>query len=189
MISEELLKRCMKDDRKAHYELYKVCFSSLMSVCMRYKKNEEEAAEMLNAGFLKIVTKLHTYKTEVPFEAWIRRIMINTIITDYHKHKKYKESTSFPELGFERLEKGSAQNNAESNMSYEYLLTLINTLPDTSRNVFNMYVLDGMTHDEIASALGISQGTSKWHLHEARKKIQLKLTKLSYLIPWIWMIL
>jgi RNA polymerase sigma-70 factor (ECF subfamily) len=92
-------------------------------------------------------------------------------------------------LGFERLEKGSAHNDAESSMSYEYLLTLINTLPETSRIVFNMYVLDGMTHDEIASALGISQGTSKWHLHEARKKIQLKLTKLSYLLPWIWMIL
>jgi RNA polymerase sigma factor (sigma-70 family) len=187
MVSEELLKRCMKDDRKAHYELYRLCFNSLMTVCMRYKRNEDEAAEILNAGFLKVVTKLHTYKPEVPFEAWIRRIMINTIITDYHKHKKYKENTSFPEMGFERMEKGACHNAAESTLGYEFVLTLINALPETSRNVFNMYVFDGMTHDEIASALGISQGTSKWHLHEARKKIQIKLGKLSYIIPWILM--
>lgn len=188
MVSEDLLRRCKKDDRKAHYELYKLCFNSLMTVCMRYKKNQDEAAEILNTGFLKIVTRLDSYKPEVPFEAWIKRIMINTIISDYHKNKRYKEQTDFPDVKFERMNRCSVQNTSESSLNYEFLCNIINTLPETSKNVFNMYVFDGMTHDEISDALGISQGTSKWHLHEARKKLQLKINKLSYLIPWILMI-
>jgi RNA polymerase sigma factor (sigma-70 family) len=188
MVSEELLQRCEKDDRKAHYELYRICFNCLMSICMRYKKNQDDASEILNTGFLKIVTKIHTYRRDVPFEAWIKRIMINTIISDYHKNKKYKENTQFPDVMFERMDKGSYSNVAESNMGYEYLVKVVNTLPDTSRNVFNLFVFEGLTHDEISCALGISQGTSKWHLHEARKKLQTKLSNFSYFIPWILMI-
>jgi RNA polymerase sigma factor (sigma-70 family) len=188
MVSEDLIKRCKKNDRKAHYELYRICFNSLMGVCMRYKRNQDDAAEILNSGFLKIVTKIDTYRPEVPFEAWIKRIMINTIISDYHKNKKYKEHTDFPDVKFERMNSASENNTGETNLGFEYLCSVINTLPDTSRNVFNMYVFDGMTHDEISNVLGISQGTSKWHLHEARKKLQLKLNKLSYIVPWILMI-
>lgn len=179
MVSEELISKCMKDDRKAHYELYKLCYGILMSVCMRYGKSQEESAELMNIGFLKIVKNLNKYKLHVPFEAWIRRIMINTIISEYHKENKHRKHIDSNVQDFERVDNGSELNLGESNMHVEVIMKALNLLPDTSRRVINMYVFDGLSHDEISNVLGISQGTSKWHLHEARKKLKLILSKVS----------
>lgn len=179
MVSEELISKCMKDDRKAHYELYRLCYGILMSVCMRYGKSQEESAELMNIGFLKIVKNLNKYKLHVPFEAWIRRIMINTIISEYHKENKHRKHIDSNVQDFERVDNGSELNLGESNMHVEVIMKALNLLPDTSRRVINMYVFDGLSHDEIANVLGISQGTSKWHLHEARKKLKLILSKVS----------
>jgi RNA polymerase sigma factor (sigma-70 family) len=180
MVSEQLVKRCMKNDRKAHHELYKISYGILMSVCIRYRKNESDAAELMNTGFLKVLNSMKSYKVEIPFEAWVRRIMINTIISDYHKNKKYKESVQYTEPAFERLEKNADYNLGDSNLGIEIILKAMDNLPEMSRKVLNLYVFDGMTHDEIACFLGISQGTSKWHLHEARKKMKNLLRELSY---------
>lgn len=179
MVSEELISKCMKDDRKAHYELYRLCYGILMSVCMRYGKSQEESAELMNIGFLKIVKNLNKYKLHVPFEAWIRRIMINTIISEYHKENKHRKHIDSNVQDFERVDNGSELNLGESNMHVEVIMKALNLLPDTSRRVINMYVFDGLSHDEISNVLGISQGTSKWHLHEARKKLKLILSKVS----------
>jgi RNA polymerase sigma factor (sigma-70 family) len=179
MVSEELIKRSMKDDRKAHYELYRVCYGILMSVCMRYGKSQEEASELMNIGFLKIVKNLGQYKPHVPFEAWIRRIMINTIISEYHRENRHKKHVDANVQDFERLDNGSEMNMGESNLQLELIQKALNLLPDTSRKVINMYVFDGLSHDEISTELGISQGTSKWHLHEARKKLKVILDKMS----------
>lgn len=179
MVSEELINRCRNDDRKAHHELYKSCFGILMSVCIRYRKNQDEAAELMNTGFLKVLRSLKTYRMDIPFDAWIRRIMINTIISDYHKNKKYKEKIDYNVQEFDRISKGADQNLGESNMQIELIMNAMNHLPDTARKVLNLYVFEGFTHDEISGKLGISQGTSKWHLHEARKKLQVFLKKLS----------
>jgi len=179
MVSEELIARSMNDDRKAHYELYRVCYGVLMSVCMRYGKSQEEGAELLNIGFLKIVKNLHQYKSHVPFEAWIRRIMINTIISEYHKENRHKKHVDSNVQDFERLDTGSDLNLGESNLDIEVIMKALNLLPDTSRKVINMFVFDGLSHDEISTELGISQGTSKWHLHEARKRLRLLLEKMA----------
>jgi RNA polymerase sigma factor (sigma-70 family) len=89
-VSEALIKRIVKQDRKAQLELYRICFSTLMSVAFRYKKNEEDAAALANEAFLKILTNIAKYNSISPFEAWIRRIAINTAIDDYRKNKKEK---------------------------------------------------------------------------------------------------
>jgi RNA polymerase sigma factor (sigma-70 family) len=179
MVSEELLTRCIKDDRKAHYELYKMCFGILMAVCARYGKSEEESIELLNICFLKIVRSLNIYKRHVPFEAWIRRIMINTIISEYHKENRHKKHIDSNVVEFDRLEQGAEFNMGESHLNTEVILQALKLLPETSRKVMNMYVFEGLTHDEISGVLGISQGTSKWHLHEARKKLKELLTKIG----------
>lgn len=147
-----------------------------MGVCVRYTRSHEEAMDLLNQGFLKILTGLDKYKEEVPFEAWIRRIMINTLIDDYRKHKKYHEThelTDFDQVGFEQM--WVAINDGEKQLEADAIIALIQELPPMTRQVFNMYAIDGFSHKEIAKTLNISEGTSKWHVSAARKDLQRKV--------------
>ncbi|MEZ4849456.1 MAG: sigma-70 family RNA polymerase sigma factor [Bacteroidia bacterium] len=97
-IDQRLIRACIKEDRLAQSQLYRRCFNVLMGVCIRYMKNEEDAVEVLNMGFLKILKNLEKKKTNVPFEAWIRRIMINTIIDEYRKNKKRLEAITYTDF-------------------------------------------------------------------------------------------
>src|SRR5262245_3044597 len=95
-VDSHLLKAAHQGDRKAQYALYRLCFPILMAVCKRYRRDEQEAATALNNGFLKIINNLDRYRAgEVPFEAWIRRIMINTAIDEFRRDKKWRELTVF----------------------------------------------------------------------------------------------
>lgn len=172
-INPQLIKDCKKGDRRAQFQLYKTCFPVLMGVCIRYRKSQNDAAEILNVGFLKVLNKIGTYKTEVPFEAWIRRIMINTLIDDFRKNRKVKElieHTDFSEE--ERFHDVIDYDRADKVFDAEHLELLIKQLPPVSQKVFNLYAIDGYIHREIAEMLGISVGTSKWHLSFARSKLQ-----------------
>ncbi len=171
-IDNEIIEKCKNNDRRAQHELYKHCFSILMSVCLRYEKNREDAEELLNMGFLKIVTKLDKYQTKIPFEAWIRRIMINTIIDQYRKNKRQNETIEYTDFEDNSFDKHFDYNEADKNFDAESLRKLIRKLPDMSRQVFNMHVLDGYSHKEISDEIGISVGTSKWHVSNARTMLK-----------------
>jgi RNA polymerase sigma-70 factor (ECF subfamily) len=178
-IQEQLIKDCKRGDRKAQFQLYKSCFNVLMGVCMRYQKNEEDAKAILNQGFLKILNNLDKYQPEVPFIAWIRRIMINTIIDDFRKNRKVKELIEYQDFS----ENGTFNsmvdfNEADKRFDAENLELLIKELPPMSRKVFNLFAIDGYAHKEIALMLEISDGTSKWHLNFARKKLQSMMKKM-----------
>jgi RNA polymerase sigma factor (sigma-70 family) len=166
-----LIKGCLKGKRRAQYELYRHCYSLLMPVCMRYEHNEEDARAVLNEGFLKILDNLETYKQEVPFDAWCKRIMINTLIDAYRKKRNKPHTCDFEEWSHNG-ELGISLNDALEAFTAEDLEKMLQTLPDTSRKVFNMYVVDGFSHKEIADKLNISEGTSKWHVNHARSKLQ-----------------
>lgn len=168
LISKALIKSCIANDRRAQLQLYKDCYAILMSVCLRYEKNKEDAEELLNMGFLKIVTNLEKYQTKVPFEAWIRRIMINTIIDQYRKNKKKNEAIEYTNFEDQNYDKHFDFNLADKNFDAENLQLMINQLPETSRKVFNLHVIEGYSHKEISDELGISVGTSKWHVSNAR---------------------
>lgn len=167
----------MNGDRRGQFQLYKSCFNLLMGVCIRYKKNEEEAASVLNVGFLKILNNLDKYKTEVPFEAWIRRIMINTLIDDFRKNRKVKELIEHTDFTIESSYELIDFNIADQLFDVEQLESFIKQLPTVSRKVFNLYVIDGYSHKEIGEMLGMTEGTSKWHLSSGRKKIQEMMQK------------
>ncbi len=172
-ISRQLLQDCRRKDRKAQFALYKACYSILMSVCMRYKRNKDDAAAVLNEGFLKILNNLDKYDDSTPFEAWIKRIMINTIIDEFRKNRKVKELIEY--TNFEEEERYADQfdfNTADQQFDAEDLEVIIQTLPPMTQKVFNLYAIDGYTHKDIADLLDISDGTSKWHLSSARKKLQ-----------------
>ncbi|MEL6924377.1 MAG: RNA polymerase sigma factor [Bacteroidota bacterium] len=173
MVDRQLLKDCARGDRRAQFQLYKRCYSVLMGVCIRYKKNEEDAAEVLNMGFLKILNNIGKYREEVPFEAWIRRIMINTVIDEFRKNRKVQElmeTTDFSEHN--NFTDFVDYNTADRLFDAEQLEAIIKMLPPVSQKVFNLYAIDGYSHKEIGAMLDISDGTSKWHLSFARKKIQ-----------------
>ena len=177
-INPQLLKDCMNGDRRGQFQLYKSCFNLLMGVCIRYRKSEDEAASILNIGFLKILNNLNKYKKEVPFDAWIRRIMINTIIDDFRKNRKVRELIEHTD--FSEYETGTELidfNQADQLFDAEQLERFIRNLPPVSQKVFNLYAIDGYAHKEIADLLGISEGTSKWHLSSGRKKIQEMMQK------------
>jgi len=122
---------------------------------------------------MKIVTKLDSFKGDRPFEAWIRRIMINTIIDDYRKNSKEKSIIQFKDIQNDGTENSWVEYNAaDLKFEAEELLGFIDRLPTESKKVFVLFAVDGYSHKEIAEMLEISDGTSKWHVSFARKKLR-----------------
>ncbi|MBT8195561.1 MAG: sigma-70 family RNA polymerase sigma factor [Bacteroidia bacterium] len=170
-----LAKQCGKNDRKAQYELYQYCYPILMSVCYRYYKNNEDSRSALNLTFLKVLSHFEKKgEAIVNFDAWIRRLMINTIIDEHRKNNNYKSviQLSHFEKEYEDGMEGVDWNEAEDNLNVEELLTLIHELPVAESEVFNLYAIDGYKHLEIANMLKIPVGTSKWLLSQARLKLK-----------------
>lgn len=173
-LDPQLLKAAHGGDRKAQYALYRSCFPVLMSVGMRYRRDKQDAVSAVNNGFLKIIQNLDKYKRdEVPFEAWIRRIMINAVIDEFRREKKWRELTVFAE-DIERAYPNEpiAWNEAEQRLDVQHLEKLLRKLPPMTQQVFNLFALDGFTHHEISEMLGMSEGTSKWHVSHARAQLQ-----------------
>ncbi|MCC6369696.1 MAG: RNA polymerase sigma factor [Bacteroidia bacterium] len=170
-IQPHLIALCLKHDRKAEYELYKESYGYLMSICMRYMHDKDSASEVLNMGYLKILKNLAQYKPDIPFKAWIRRIMINTLIDEYRKRKREKEKLTYVEEYFDNSDY-SEVNEALGKLDCGQILEEINKLPEATKKVFNLYVIDGYSHKEIGDLLAISEGTSKWHLNSARQKLK-----------------
>jgi|TARA_R110000737_G_scaffold2188_3_gene6176 RNA polymerase sigma factor (sigma-70 family) len=180
-VDNEIIVSCIKDDRKAIEQLYKYCFTTLMPICYRYHKNEEDARSSLNIGFLKIVKALKDVELDAfNFNAWSKRIMNNALIDEYRKTKKHKERFSITDSESELdYFADSDKNEALSNFGESTILDLIKELPIATGQVFNMYVIDGYAHKEIAEILDIPEGTSKWHLSQAKKMLREKLEKIE----------
>jgi len=173
-LDPQLLLAAQKGDRKAQSALYRSCFPILMAVCMRYRRDKQDAVSALNNGFLKIIQNLDKYKRdEVPFEAWIRRIMINTVIDEYRREKKWRELTVFKE-DIERVfpDEPIDWNEADQRLDVQHLEALLRRLPPMTQKVFNLFAIDGFSHHEISDMLGMSEGTSKWHVSTARAQLQ-----------------
>jgi len=178
MVEPQLLKDAAKGDRRAQFQLYKRCSNVLMSVCLRYRRSEDEAVAMMNQGFLKIITNLEKYSAEMPFDAWIRRIMINTLIDDFRKNRKVNELIEHHDFsGNHGSESAVDFNTADLRFDAAQLETMIRSLPPVSGKVFNLFAIDGYSHAEIGEMLGISDGTSKWHLSFARQRLREMLVK------------
>lgn len=170
MVDEKLIARCIREEPKAQYELYRALYGTLMAICSRYERNRQDATAKLNQGFLKILTGLGRKRSEVPFEHWARRIMVNTVIDDYRKERERK-SVETMEQRMEDLDT-STVNEFLVGMEAEDFAALLDRVPPMSRSVFNLFAIDGFPHAEIAAMLGISEGTSKWHVSHARNILQ-----------------
>jgi len=159
-----------KRNRKSQKVLYKEFYGFGMSICIRYANNSEEAKEILNDGFMKVFTNIKKYDTSLPFTSWFKTILVNTAINHYKKNLKHQGHL---DLSFARSvsHNGSVLND----MSYQEMIRVVQELPPAYRLVFNMYVMEGLKHREIAQELGISVGTSKSNLSRAKEQLRKKL--------------
>jgi len=176
-ISSKLIQSCIEQDRRAQNELYRLTYSRLMNICYRYASNNEEARELFTQGFLKILSNLEKYSLQMPFESWISRVMINSIIDNHRKHIHFKEHHVFPDNDNLERGNGATVNDYENQVNRDEALNLLKQLPPATREVFTLFAIDEYTHREIGTALGISENTSKWHVAEARKKLIVLLKK------------
>ncbi|GAB3689437.1 RNA polymerase sigma factor [Spirosoma flavus] len=148
-----------------------------MSVCLRYAPTREGALEVLNDGFLKVFTRLDQYDPAQPFKGWLRRIMINAAVDHYRQEMKHHHHESVEDVGQMAISEAS---DAFSQLAHEDLMALIQRLSPAYRLVFNLYVIDGYTHEEIANQLGISVGASKSNLARARENLRVLLKQINY---------
>lgn len=170
---EQLLDACARNDRRAQYRLYSQCYSFLMGICIRYTVSRDDAEDLLNRSFLKILQNIGGRRKEVPFGLWARRITINTIIDEFRKKRKEAAQTEIVDFTERADEYDSVTVNSYlRKVEAEQLQALIDKLPETSRQVFNLFAVDGFSHKEISAMLGMSEGTSKWHMNNARTRLK-----------------
>ncbi|GAB3266719.1 sigma-70 family RNA polymerase sigma factor [Larkinella harenae] len=163
-----LLQECQRGNRRSQEQLYRQFYGYAMGICLRYSYNREEAVEILNDGFMKVFTRSDQYRPEVPFKMWLRRIMINTAL-DYYRHNlkhRYHEDID------QAIQLPDVDANAVEQLSHEELMEVVQLLTPAYRMVFNLYAIDGFSHDEIAGQLNISVGTSKSNLARAREQLK-----------------
>ena len=153
--------------------------SPMLGVCFRYSKNRDDAEDILQEGFIKVFQKIKTYKGSGVFEGWLRRIMVNTAINHYKANLKYAyhEEITDRNNGVEFINKSDDKIFVEDPVSKNQIMGIVQQLPDGYRMVFNMYVLDGMTHKEIAEDLSISENTSKSQLSKSKKMLRRLITE------------
>ncbi|MBR5433599.1 MAG: RNA polymerase sigma factor [Bacteroidales bacterium] len=173
---DEIIEGCLRNDRKMQKALYDKYASRMFAVCLRYAKNRDDAADILQDGFLKVFIKIDQFSREHSFEGWIRRVMTNTAITHYYQNKKYNEQKNIEEINETDVKDFEF---SEAEFSNEELMNVIQTLPDTYRIVFNMFAIEGYKHKEISEMLDIEVSTVKTQYHRAKKMIQVKLEELA----------
>lgn len=180
-ITTEILESCASNDRRAQKLLYEYCYRSLISVCMRYYSNHEDARFAFNNGFLKIINGLSGVQLNgIQFNGWSKRIMVNCLIDEYRKNKNHQSTIFGKETDRElELHAENSRNDAEGSMQYDDIMGLLKTIPPISAHVFTLYVIDGFNHREIGELLEITEGTSKWHLSTARKLLRERLERLE----------
>ncbi|MGV6861398.1 MAG: RNA polymerase sigma factor [Putridiphycobacter sp.] len=173
-----IVEGCVKGKRKYQKMLFERFYGKMLGVCMRYAKDPDEAKDMAQNGFIKVYKKLDVYNFQGSLEGWIRRIMVNTAIDQIRKNKRdpFQLDDSIPvedeqvEVPFE-----SEEQETEIKIKAEKALAAINNLSTGYKTVFNLYVIEGYSHKEIADYLGISEGTSKSNLAKAKQKLREQL--------------
>jgi RNA polymerase sigma factor (sigma-70 family) len=163
----QLIGGCIKQERGSQKMLYKAFYGFSMGICLRYANNREEAAEVMNQGFFKVFTRIETYDRSRPFKAWLGKIMMNVSIDYYRANLKMAYTEDL-----DKAEYVSDGEFADRKLNYDDLLAMVQKLPNAYRTVFNLFAIEGYSHEEIGEMLGVSPGTSKSNLHKARQKLK-----------------
>ena len=169
--SDRLLKACIQGDRKAQRKLFEQLAPKMFPVCLRSMNNREMAEDVLQDGCVTLFSKLDSYSGTGSFEGWARKIFVNTALMQLRRNDVLRESDNLDDA----WDIGSPDPSPIQEIGYKELLELIEELPPGFRTVFNMYVIEGYSHKEIADELGISENTSRSQLQRARVILQKKI--------------
>lgn len=171
----EIIQLAVANNRQAQQKIYAQFSSKMLSVCRQYIKDIHQAEDVMITAFMKVFVNLKNYEFKGSFEGWIRRIMVNECISFIRVHK----NVTYIEDDFNnyRTHFEESFNNIESQFSVEDIQFLIDSLPEGYKMIFNLYAIEGYKHQEIASLLGINEGTSKSQLSHAKKMLQEKIIK------------
>jgi RNA polymerase sigma factor (sigma-70 family) len=164
---EKILVGCRKQHRESQKMLYEEFYAYGMSICLRYADNRDEAAGILNDGFMKIFSNIRQFDLGKPIKPWLRKVMVNTAINHYKQKQR--------DIQAEAMEKADRESEGESIISgitYQEIIGMLHKLPPAYRTVFNLYVIEGYKHEEIARMLGITIGTSKSNLFKAKESLR-----------------
>jgi RNA polymerase sigma-70 factor (ECF subfamily) len=180
---QALIDGCLKGDRRSQQAIHKMFYGKMKAVCMRYTRDSDQAMDVLQEGFLKVFNNLDKYTGVGTFEGWMRRIMVNLSIDRYRRLKNdlvlLREQNDIENWSSEADDEteDSGENEEIYDITPEQIIDAMQQLTPAYRTVFNLYVYEDYTHQEIAEALGISVGTSKSNYAKAKKNMRKLLTK------------
>lgn len=170
---QAIIEGCKANDRHSQEVLYRTYFPSMAQMCHRFTQDQDRIVDIVNNGFLRAFQKIHLYEHKGSFEGWLRRLVFHAI-SDYFK----KENRYLKFLVLEEKDDALREDVVHS-LYYEDLMKLIEELPFMSKQVFIMFAIEGHSHEDIANQLGIQEGTSKWHLSNARKLLKDRIHKMQ----------
>lgn len=175
-VYRELIGRCLKHDRSAQEELYRLYCDKMFSVCMYYAEDRDEAADFLQEGYIKVFRKLHTYNFNGSFEGWTRRIIVNTALGHIRKKNKVNDAFTYVENIPDTADVEPVEVDV---LPTAKVVEMVNQLPDKAALVLKLFAIEGYSHQEIAEILDITVGTSKSQLNRARTLLKqaLKINK------------
>lgn len=165
----DLIAGCVENDRRAQEAFYRRFFPEMWQMCLRHTRSEDCSMEIVNAGFLRVFQKLHTFEMRGSLEGWVRRIVWHALADHFRDKKRYAHFLVFEDRDEVVPETGLDQFFADD------ILQMVGNLPPASQQVFRLFAIDGFSHREISEEMGISEGTSKWHLNHARSILKNQL--------------
>jgi len=164
----DLVKRCVGGDLRSHELLYRRYFSFAMSICVRYTGDENEAMEIVNDSYMKVLDSLPDYDPSRPFKSWYGKILVNTAIDHYRKNMKHNDYIPINTI----TETGDHEPEIETELSVNDILTLYRYLPANYKITFNLFEIEGYTHEEIGRMMGVTASTSRANLARAKKMLR-----------------
>lgn len=167
MTDEQIVKGCIEKNAIAQKNLYEKFARKMMGVCLRYCDSSEEAEDVVQNGFISIFENIESFKGTGSLEGWVRKIMVNTALTNIRKNKKLKQNIELDSVEFM-----IPSNSHSESLEAKDLLKIIQTLPIGFKTVFNLYAIEGYSHKEIGEMLNISEGTSKSQYSRAKAHLQ-----------------
>ena len=175
MTEQAIITGCLHNDSAAQRELYNRYSPKMLSVCYRFGQNREDAEDMLQEGFIKIFTQIHTFQNKGAFEGWIRRIIVHTCINFLKKYKKFNESVDLAYANSLYVK----EENIPSIMQARQIIECIRLLPLGYRTVLNLYALEGYSHKEIGEMLDIEESTSRSQYTRSKAMLEMILVRKS----------
>lgn len=177
-VESKTIQSCKKNERRGIEILYKESAGWMLGVARRYIQDRNEAMSIVNMALLSALKHIKTFDESRPqkFEAWLKTILIRKLIDYQRKNQKETKVIDITEMDYQPV---NSDSKADESTHVEELKAMIHSLPLQTKTVFNLYAIEGFKHREIAELLHISEGTSKWHLSEARKKLQEKLERVE----------